>query len=81
MPAVRVTDAVSPLCIHVSEATSRQRCARAYAYVWTRAEEKEGEAECVGVRTAVLERMSQWFFLLLFFFKEGTGQYEIKAIH
>lgn len=38
--------------------------------VWTRAEEKEGEAECVGVRTAVLERMSQCF---VFFFKEGTG--------
>lgn len=29
--------------------------------VWTRAEEKEGEAACVGVRTAVLERMSQCF--------------------
>lgn len=68
MPAVRVTDAVSPLCIHVSEATSHQRCARAYACVWTRAEEKEGEAECVGVRTAVLERMSQCFFFVVVFF-------------
>lgn len=42
--------------------------------VWTRVEEKEGEAECVGVRTAVLERMSQCFV----FFSSKRVQVSLK---